>query len=180
MRCLALSRRRLVPGVVLALLFALAVPVVADAAHPLAGKLYSGTGVDRLNNGPGWERYPFLNHELFHFHVSASGKAVLTFRGNFYFYCGSGTDVVRAAHVTVRRTGKFAYRFSLPTREPNGTVSGRTYVSIAGSFSRGGRRASVSYLVVFGTTHPAHDPYTAAGAFRDGCASWVKGTASAS
>jgi hypothetical protein len=65
----------------------------------------------------------------------------------------------------------------IPTRQANGKVSGRTYVSIAGSFANRGHTAHVSYLVVFGKAHPAHDPYTPAGAYRGGCASWVTGTA---
>jgi hypothetical protein len=157
----------------------LAAPVVADAARPLPGKRYSGTGVERLNNGPHWMSFRSLPREGFHFSVAPQGKAVLTFRGRFYFYCGSGTDTVRAARIAVGAKGAFSYHFSVPTREANGTISGRTYVSIAGSFANRGKVAHVSYIVVFGKVHPAHDPYTAAGAYRDGCGSWVTGTATA-
>lgn len=170
------SRRRLILSTLLALLAALAVPVVADAAHPLGGKLYTGRGAERMNNGPRWETAGFLSHEPFRFHVSPTGKAVLTFRGSFYFYCGAGTDTVKAKRITVRRAGTFAYRFSVPT---NASGSGRTYVSISGAFTHGGRRAKISYIVVFGSAHPAHNPYVASGAFKDGCAAWVTGTASA-
>jgi hypothetical protein len=180
LRALVLSRRRLVLGPGLAVLAALALPVVADAARPLAGTVYTGTGVERMNNGPTWRTSPALAREPLRFHISATGNAVLAFRGSFFFYCGAGTDTVRAKRITVGRAGRFAYRFSLPTRRSNRTVSGETFVSIAGSFTHGGHRAKVSYLVVFSpTAHPAHDPYLAAGAFKDGCAAWVKGTASA-
>lgn len=158
---------------------ALAAPVVADAARPLPGKGYSGTGVDRLNDGPHWMSFRSLPPEPFHFTVAPQGNAVLAFRGRVYFYCGSGSATVRASRIAVGAKGAFSYHFSVPTRQANGTISGRTYVSIAGSFANGGKVARVSYIVVFGKVHPAHDPYTAAGAYRDGCGSWVTGTATA-
>ena len=158
---------------------ALAAPVVADATRPLPGKRYAGTGVDRLNNGPHWMSFRSLPHEPFHFTVAPQGNTVLAFQGRLYFYCGASTATVSASGIPVGAKGAFSYHFSVPTRQANGKISGRTYVSIAGSFANRGQVAHVSYLVVFGKVHPAHDPYTAAGAYRDGCASWVKGTATA-
>lgn len=162
------------------LITALAGPMAAEAARPLPGKRYAGAGVDRLNNGPHWMSFRGIPREPFRFTVAARGKAVLAFQGRFYYYCGAATGTVHATSISVRRKGGFSYHFSQATRQPNGTISGRTYVSIAGSFANRGHTAHVSYLVVFGKTHPAHDPYTPSGAYRDGCASWVTGTARAS
>lgn len=155
---------------------ALPVSALAGGSHRVVA--FAGKGHDYLNNAPRWVTVPRLR-EPFRFGFDPARHVVTGFHGSFFFYCGAGTEFVRSARIPVARNGSFTTHFSVPTRLQNGTYRGRTYGSITGSLIDHDRAARVSYLVVFGTAHPRHDPYTAAGAFHDGCASWVRGVARA-
>jgi hypothetical protein len=144
---------------------------VASSARP--GALYSGTGIDALNNAPKWVTYPLLRERI-SFRTSSDGRNVRDFRGAFNCYCNCSAGFhITAAFMRVDGHGRFAYHFSVPVKH------GRDYVSISGGFLTGGR-AKVSYLWDFvGTNQHIATPYSTSNPTALGCASWVRGTVSA-
>lgn len=148
----------------------------AYAVSPVAGKLYTGTGKDYMNNAPKWGDE---GNGKISFKTSASGVAVTSFRGGYSYYCGAGTATVTEKHMPVSSNGTFGARFSVRTKGPKGKINGRAYVSISGAFVAGAK-ANVSYLVdyVFTGRHVKH-PYSTKHPKLLGCASWVRGTVKA-
>jgi hypothetical protein len=139
--------------------------------------VYSGTGVDYINDTPSWTAD---GAGAISFRTSPSGKSVTGFRGGYSFYCGSGTATVTEQRMSVSKAGRFGARFTVTTRGPGGKRNGTAYVEISGGFDTHRRSAMVSYLVdyVFKGRHVKH-PYDTTRPARLGCASWVKGTVTA-
>jgi hypothetical protein len=159
-----------------------AVLVIASSAlgaspSPKPGARYKGTGKDYMNNAPKWTAE---GTGKISFAISTDGTAVIDFKGTYSYYCGAGSDDVTERRISVSKTGSFALEFSQPIKGPNGKVNSTAYVSIAGAFEKGGKDASVSYLVdyVFKGTKVKH-PYSTKHPRALGCASWVRGTVKA-
>jgi len=157
-----------------------AVLVIASnalGASPKPGARYKGTGKDYMNNAPKWTAE---GTGKMSFAISADGAAVTGFKGTYSYYCGAGSDDVTETRMSVSKSGRFAAKFSQPIKGPNGKVNSTAYVSIAGKFEKGGKDASVSYLVdyVFTGARVKH-PYSTKHPKALGCASWVRGTVKA-
>ncbi len=150
----------------------------AIAAPPLPAALYTGTGTDYMNDATGWTAD---GGGAISFQTSSDGKAVTDFRGGYSFYCGSGTATVTERRMSISKAGRFSTSFKVKTRGPRGKINGTAYVEISGLFSADRQTADVSYLVdyVFKGRHVKH-PYATQHPRRLGCASWVKGTVTAS
>jgi|GEM_PF-5238461 len=147
------------------------VAAASVTVRPVAGKRFSGTGADYENDGPGgaWKKDAVGR---FSFRTSRDATQLRGFRGTYSYYCGNGTATVTARYLIVSRSGRFDYRF--PFREKYGTA----YVEIKGAFQRGGRRATVSYLVDFvAKGQTVRHPYATSHPRTLGCASWVRGVA---
>ena len=146
----------------------------ALAASPKPGALYEGTGKDFMNNAPKWTNEATGK---IRFKTSAKGTAVVGFRGSYSYYCGAGTSAVTEKRMPVSKRGRFGAEFSQPTKGPNGKVNGTAYAAISGTFEKGGKQASVSYLIdyVFTGTKVKH-PYSTKSPKALGCATWVRGT----
>lgn len=157
-----------------------AVLVIASnalGASPKPGARYRGTGKDYMNNAPKWTAE---GTGKISFAISTDGAAVIDFKGSYSYYCGAGANDVTERRISVSESGRFALEFSQPIKGPNGKVDSTAYVSIAGTFEKGGEDASVSYLVdyVFTGTKVKH-PYSTKHPRALGCASWVRGTVKA-
>jgi hypothetical protein len=153
-----------------------AVATTALAAAPKPGARFHGQGGDYWNNGPTWHRAATAG---FSFRTNSDGTQILGFKGHASYYCGGGAATIADTGINVGGRGRFSDRFSLPNKEPNGKTNGRVYVAISGAFLKGGKRASVSYLVdyVFKGKHVSN-PYSTSNPRALGCASWVRGIAS--
>lgn len=149
----------------------------AIAAVPTRDAAYTGTGTDYMNNASTWTA---RGSGAITFKTSSNGEAVTDFNGGYSFYCGSGTATVTETRMSVSKAERFGARFTVKTRGPRGKINGTAYVEIAGAFGARRQTASVSYLVdyVFKGRHVKY-PYATNHPRRLGCASWVKGTVTA-
>jgi hypothetical protein len=145
--------------------------VWAATATPRPGALFSGTGSEYFNNGAsGWVRAAAVP---FSFKISRHGGAIVDFRGHYSYYCGAGSSTL-TAYGPIRSDRRFAIHFHERVRY------GISYGDVKGRFNAAGTRASVSYLFDFvasGTT--VGKPFDTRDPHALGCATWVRGAASA-
>jgi hypothetical protein len=149
--------------------------VSAVPVSPKPGTSYHGTGKDYMNNAPKWADE---GSGKISFTTSADGKAVMHFSGSYSYYCGAGTSTVTEKRMAVSASGHFGTEFSQKLK--GASAGGTAYASIAGQFTDGGEKASVSYLIdyVFKGDKVKH-PYSTKNPKALGCATWVRGTVKA-
>ncbi len=116
----------------------LALTAGSGLAAPRATATYRGSGRDVLNNGPRWHAVPGADQSI-SFKVSADGARVLSFRGRYAYYCGSGVSTLTAASLRIH-----GGRFGGTGKSAN--QSGTNYFVLSGHFAATGRTATVTYL----------------------------------
>lgn len=145
--------RRLSVAVLTTAVVGFALVASASLAAPRAAATYRGTGRDVFNNGPGWHTAPGADQSI-SFKVSPDGARVLSFRGRYVYYCGSGTSTLTASSLRIH-----AGRFGGTGKRTD--KSGTHYLALSGRFAAGGHTATVRYLDDFVPTGSSvKDPYS--------------------
>jgi hypothetical protein len=140
------------------------------STHAAHNASFSGSGADYLNKGKTWSKGATGK---FSFKTNSAGNRIIDFSGSYTYSCG-GTASITAKFVTITSNGRFNYPFT------DHLETGTFYAEIYGAFLDGGRKASVNYLIDFvAKGKKVSHPYDTRHPQSLGCASWVRGVATA-